>query len=96
MQLCMCQKRFYCKTVLIGKWKSSQCSVPSESCSDALSNKAKFDDAFEGDLGEFWNDTAKELVDSLALTLQEMSAVVEQSRVGQVSCCLCSSSSRQQ
>ena len=58
-------QRFYCQTVLIGKWRGSQCSVPSESCSDALSNKAKFDDAFEIDLGGFWNDTAKELVDGL-------------------------------
>ena len=58
-------QRFYCQTVLIGNWTSSQCNVPSESCSDALSNKTKFDDAFEIDLEEFWNDTAKELADGL-------------------------------
>ena len=58
-------QRFYCQTLLIGKWRGSQCSVPSESCSDSLRNKAKFDDAFEVDLGTFWNDTAKELVDGL-------------------------------
>ena len=58
-------QRFYCQTVLIGKWRDSQCNVPSEVCSDTLSNKAKFDNAFEVDLGAFWNDTAKELVDGL-------------------------------
>ena len=61
---------FYCKTVITSvlDWNSSQCEIPKESCEGALGKKMKYDEYFEMDLGAFWNDTAKALVNGLECT----------------------------
>ena len=58
-------KNFYCKTALDGKRTNSQCKIESEKCWGALKKKEKYDAVFEMDLGKFWSDTAKEVVDGL-------------------------------
>ena len=58
-------KKFYCKTVLDGNWTNSQCEIEGEKCSGALEKKEKYDTVFEMDLGEFWSNTANEVVHGL-------------------------------
>ena len=59
---------FYCTAVLSGQLKNSTCTIPSELCSGALSQKKEYDNIFEADLGTFWNETMKPLVDGLELS----------------------------
>ena len=58
-------KDFYCRAALNGNWTNSQCKIESEKCWGALKKKEKYDPVFEMDLGEFWGDTAKEVVEGL-------------------------------
>ena len=56
--------KFYCETVLHGKWVSPTCQI--DSCKAALSNKTQYDKYLKMDLGAFWIDTAKKMVDNLS------------------------------
>ena len=58
--------KFYCETVLHGKWASPTCQI--DSCEAAISNKTQYDKYLEMDLGAFWIDTAKEMVDNLSVS----------------------------
>ena len=58
--------KFYCETVLHGKWASPTCQI--DSCEAAISNKILYDKYLEMDLGAFWIDTAKEMVDNLSVS----------------------------
>ena len=58
--------KFYCETVLHGKWASPTCQI--DSCEAAIKNKIKYDEYLKMDLGAFWIDTAKEMVDNLSIS----------------------------
>ena len=58
-------KSYYCNTTLSGKWINSACMIPKELCEDAKCSKRKYDSAFKEDLGDFWADTARPLIDDL-------------------------------
>ena len=60
--------KFYCETVLHGKWASPMCQIDSMTCKAAISNKTLYDKYLEMDLGAFWIDTAKEMVDNLSVS----------------------------
>ena len=58
---------FYCKNALTGQWMSlgASCVIPKHSCDGALKKKKKYDTAFKMDLGDFWGDKAKPLIEGL-------------------------------
>ena len=60
--------KFYCETVLHGKWASPMCQIDSMTCEAAIKNKIRYDEYLEMDLGAFWIDTAKEMVDNLSIS----------------------------
>ena len=43
-------KKFYCKTVLSGKYTNGICKIESKKCEEALEQKKKYDGFFETDL----------------------------------------------
>ena len=55
-------KSFYCKKLLEGKLKSGKCNVENENCENTRNG---YDDVLEEDLGTFWEDEAKPLIESL-------------------------------
>ena len=60
-------QRFYCTYALRGEPDGNTCTIQAN-CDAARSNAKKFNMYFANDLGNFWMETAKPLVDAIALT----------------------------
>ena len=58
-------KAYYCYTTLSGQWMNSICMIPKELCKQAMISKQEYDIAFKADLKDFWEDTARPLIDDL-------------------------------
>ena len=61
--------KFYCITVLNGKYENSHCSIKISDCSKVMTRKAKYDTYFESDFGTFWDDTVKPKIDGLECSI---------------------------
>lgn len=76
-------KKFYCTTVLGGKYTSSsgKCEIQSKQCQGALDDKKKYDAVFEADL-EIWSQRVKKLIEGLESTCCSATVLSQTSFVG--------------